>query len=377
MKETNTLIVGSSISGLASAACLHKKNIDYIIIEKQDQVAAPWRNHYERLHLHTNKRYSNLPYKKFPVSVPRYPARKEVIDYLEDYQNNFNIRPVFNTEALAIYRKGDCWITETNCDVFKSNYLIMATGAFALPRRLTCRGIESFSGKILHSALYKTGKDFRLQNVLVVGFGNSSCEIAIDLHEQGAKPSMSVRSAVNVIPRDVLGIPILQLSLLLSSLPPRIADFISEPVIRLSVGNITKLGLQKMPYGPLEEIRKDRNAPVLDIGTIKLIREGHINIYDDIDRIESKTVHFRSGRKQDFDAIVAGIGYDREEKILNVDKNRWPDLEWPVGRQKYFGKDGLYFCGYWISPTGQIREIAHDARKIAQHIANRKLQTKG
>jgi len=42
-----------------------------------------------------------------------------------------------------------------------------------------------------------------------------------------------------------------------------------------------------------------------------------------------------------------------------------------VGQQKYFGKDGLYFCGFWIAPTGQIREIALDAKKIAADIARR------
>ena len=52
-----------------------------------------------------------------------------------------------------------------------------------------------------------------------VGFGNSACEIAIDLYEQGAIPSMAVRSPVNIIPRDILSIPILELSLLLSRLP--------------------------------------------------------------------------------------------------------------------------------------------------------------
>jgi indole-3-pyruvate monooxygenase len=374
LKQTDTLIIGASISGLASAACLHKEGIEYTIIERKDRVATPWRHHYDRLHLHTNKRYSHLPYKKFPMDIPRYPARQEVITYLEDYQKYFDIRPLFGIEALTIKRESDYWITETNKEVFKSNYLIMATGAFTRPRRVDFKGMESFPGKILHSANYKTGKDFRDQNVLVVGFGNSACEIAIDLYEQGAKASMSVRSPVNVIPRDVLGIPVVQLSLLLSPLPPRVADIISEPLMWLLVGDLTKLGLQKMPYGPLEEIRRDRNAPVLDIGTIKLIRQGHIKIYDEIDHIQDKTVHFSSGRKEDFDAIIAGIGYDREEEILPFDKRRWEDLQWPVDKQKYFGKDGLYFCGYWISPTGQIREISLDAKKIAKHIAKNKIR---
>ncbi len=57
MQQTTTLIVGASISGLATAACLQKQGIDYVLIEKDNAAATPWRNHYDRLHLHTNKSY--------------------------------------------------------------------------------------------------------------------------------------------------------------------------------------------------------------------------------------------------------------------------------------------------------------------------------
>ena len=103
---------------------------------------------------------------------------------------------------------------------FKSKYLILATGAFSKPRMVQFRGMETFPGKILHSYRFKTGREFRGQQVLVVGFGNSACEIAMDLYEQGSMPAMSVRSPVNVIPRDVLGIPVIELSALLNRLPP-------------------------------------------------------------------------------------------------------------------------------------------------------------
>ena len=372
MKQTETLVVGASISGLASASSLQKQDIEYIVIEKQSQVAAPWRNHYDRLHLHTNKRVSNLPYKKFDNTIPRYPTRQQVVDYLEDYQKEFNINPVFNTEAKSIRKESDYWITETTNETFKSKYLIMATGPFGKPKPVNFKGMETFTGRIMHSYGYKTGKDFKGQKVLVVGFGNSACEIAIDLYEQGAIPSMAVRSPVNIIPRDILGIPILELSLLMSRLPPRVADTITAPLMRLLFGDITKLGLKKMPYGPFEEIQRDGNIPVLDIGTIKHIRKGHINIYGGIDHIEGKTIHFSEGRQEDFDAIVAGIGYYRDyAEIIDVDKSRFEDLKVSVNKQKYFGKDGLYFCGFWIGPTGQIREIASDAQKIAKDIAKK------
>jgi cation diffusion facilitator CzcD-associated flavoprotein CzcO len=129
MKQTNTLVIGASISGLALAASLQKQGIEYIIIEKESQAVAPWRNHYDRLHLHTNKRVSNLPYKKFDKTIPRYPSRQRVVDYLEDYQKEFHIDAFFNTEAKSVKKENDHWITETSNGTFRSNYVVMATGA--------------------------------------------------------------------------------------------------------------------------------------------------------------------------------------------------------------------------------------------------------
>ena len=372
MQQTTNLIIGASISGLACAASLLKKSIDYIIIEKEAQAAMPWRRHYERLHLHTNKTLSNLPYKKFNSAVPRYPSRRQVVDYLEQYQKEFNIQPIFNTEAISVKKENGHWITETNNGIFESACVIVATGAFGKPKPVHFTGMETFPGKIVHSCGYKTGRDYAGQKVLVVGFGNSACEIAIDLFEQGAMPSMSVRSPVNIVPRDIMGIPVLQLSLAMKSLPPKIADALNAPLIRWLVGDIKKMGLKKLPYGPLVQIQKDGISPVLDIGTVKLIREGHVKIYAGIDHIDHETVHFTDGRTGQFDAIVAGIGYYRDyANLVQVDKKRFDDLKLPAGRQKYFGEDGLYFCGFWIAPTGQVREISLDAQKIAKDIAAR------
>ena len=372
MKQTTTLIVGASVSGLATAACLQKTGIEYVLIEKEAQVATPWRNHYERLHLHTSKSLSNLPYKKFGNKIPRYPSRRQVVYYLDDYQKEFNINPIFNTEAITIKKQEDYWITETTNGIYYSKYVVIATGPYGKPKTVSFKGMETFPGSILHSYGYKSGRDFKGQKVLVVGFGNSACEIAIDLYEQGSMPSMAVRSPVNIVPRDLLGIPILRLSLLLSRLLPRLADTINAPLIRLMFGDITKLGLQKMPYGTFEQIQKDGKIPVIDIGTIKHIRQGHINIYADIDYISGKTVHFTNGKKEDFDTIVAATGYYRDyAEIIDVDKSRFDDLKVSIKKQQYFGKDGLYFCGFWIAPTGQFREIASDAKQIAKDIAKK------
>ncbi len=372
MKQATTLIVGASISGLASAACLQRKGVDYFLIEKESQIASPWRNHYLRLHLHTNKRVSNLPYKKFDKRVPRYPGRLDVIEYLEEYCSYFNLDPLLNTTARRIRREGGWWITETDSETFASRYVVMATGAFGCPKAPGFTGMNTFPGKILHSYEYCSGAEFKGQEVLVVGFGNSACEIAIDLYEQGAKPSMAVRSPVNIVSRDILGIPILEISQVMNLFPPKVADILTAPLRRLLVGDISKLGLTKMQYGPFEQIQKNGTTPVLDIGTIKHIREGHIKIYGDIVSIDGSAVYFSDGASKPFDAIIAAIGYYRDYgEILEVDESRFEDLRLPASYQKYFGKDGLYFCGFWVGPTGQIHEIASDAKKIAKDISRK------
>ena len=374
MTSTQTLIIGASAAGLASAACLQKAGIEYIILEKNSQVAPSWRNHYDRLHLHTSKKWSALPFKKFDDSLPKYPGRQQVVDYLDNYAKEFNIYPVFNTEVGAVKKEKDHWITETNNGTYRSNYVIVATGMNHTPVIPPFDGLTSFKGKVLHSSQYKNGETFAGKKVLVVGFGNSACEQAICLHEHGAYPSLSVRSAVNVLPKEIFGFPVLEIGKLTSVLPARVADKITAPVIKMLVGDITKLGLKKSKYGPREQIEKQKRIPLLDIGTIKLIKEGHIKVYGDIVRIEGNTIFFEDNRHHDFDAIILATGYKNNlQHILELDKDRLYDLGNSTNKQSFFGKDGLYLCGFYLSPMGMLREIGIEARKIAIDIATKKM----
>ncbi|GMQ30500.1 NAD(P)/FAD-dependent oxidoreductase [Algoriphagus confluentis] len=370
MTETNTLIIGGSFSGLACAACLGKNKVNYLLIEKADQIGNPWRNHYERLHLHTHKALSHLPHLPFPSKTDKYPSRQEVVQYLDDYCWEMGIFPKLNTEAQRIYKEGERWLVITNKEPIVCENLILASGPFGKPRKGNWKGEEQFQGPILHSSQYKSGRDFRGKRMLVVGFGNSACEIALDLHEQGAFPSLSVRSAVNVLPRDILGIPVLQIGVWMSSIPPKLADKLNAPLIKFLTGDIEKLGLKKLPYGPLEQITTHQQVPLLDLGTLKLIRDGNCPVFGEISHLEPHQVVFKDGKTLDADGIIAAIGYEKNygQHLMDLTKERIQDLSLPIQKQQFAGKDGLYFCGYYISPTGQIREIASDAQWIAQQI---------
>jgi cation diffusion facilitator CzcD-associated flavoprotein CzcO len=120
----------------------------------------------------------------------------------------------------------------------------------------------------MHSSEYRNGELFRGKKVLVVGFGNSGGEIAIDLWEHGVQVGLSVRGGVNVIPRELFGIPILTISILQSQMPARLADAVNAFLLRFVIGDLTQYGLRKLPYGPITQMRRDAHIPLIDVGTV-------------------------------------------------------------------------------------------------------------
>ncbi|MBX3060589.1 MAG: NAD(P)/FAD-dependent oxidoreductase [Anaerolineae bacterium] len=370
--QTNTLIIGASAAGLAVAACLQEKNIPFILLEKSSQVGAAWRNHYDRLHLHTDRAHSQLPHLPMPKSFAKYPARADVVAYLEEYARRFDIEPRFGQEVTAVRPHNGGWQVETADGRYQAQNVVIATGYTRVPHLPTWPGQELFSGSIIHSSAYKNGKPYAGQRVLVVGFGNSAGEIAIDLVEHGAATvGMAVRSPVNVIPRDYLGIPILTIGIVMDKIPPKAADLLAIPMLKTSIGDLTKYGVPKLPYGPNVQIRQDRQIPILDIGTVKLIKNGRIHIHPGINQFNENGVVFSDGTIKPFDAIILGTGYrPRVHDFLQ----EAPGVLNEEGAPQSSGQEtapGLYFCGFYISPTGMLREIGIEARRISAHIAGK------
>ena len=176
--ETNTIIIGASAAGLAVAACLKRQNVPFILLEQANQVAQSWRGHYDRLHLHTNKYFSQLPYLPFPAEYPRYPSRDQVIAYLENYARVNQISPRFGQKVISADFVDGKWQTETADAHYRSNNLVIAAGYTHTPIIPHWESESSFRGQILHSSAYKNGEAYRGKRVLIVGFGNSGGEIA-------------------------------------------------------------------------------------------------------------------------------------------------------------------------------------------------------
>jgi cation diffusion facilitator CzcD-associated flavoprotein CzcO len=370
--HTNTIIIGAGAAGLACAASLKRKGISCVVLEKDARIGDVWRNRYSRLHLHTTKSNSCLPYYKMPEHYPKYVSKDEFARYLEAYADASAIRPRLNEKVVHVAKNAHQWHVYTERELLASTHLIIATGLAAKPRPYHCSGIENFQGKILDSSQYSSGKEFRNKKVLVVGFGNSACEIALCLYENGARPAMSVRNCVNILPRDILGISVVNIAVMenwLTKISPRIPDAINRPILALINRRIDNFGLNECKHGPLTQITLNKKIPLLDIGTMRLIRERKIDIFPAIREVGRNQVKFTDGRKEFFDVIISAIGY---HPSLSDFLDNPQELCDPSGMPRTSGRQtihhGLFFCGFDVASTGMLRQIAMEARKIASII---------
>jgi cation diffusion facilitator CzcD-associated flavoprotein CzcO len=288
MGETGNLdaiIVGAGPAGLACAMTMRVAGLNAVVFEKADGVGSVWRRHYDRLHLHTDRKHSGLPGLEMPRTYPAYPSREQVVEYLESYAARFDIQPVFNTKVSCIRRDGGQWRADAGQRSAHAPVVVVATGIADAPYRPSWQNSGLYRGSILHSSEYRNPTPYMGKRVLVVGFGNSAGEIALDLANAGVDVALAVRGAVQILPRDLLGFPILAWAILYRRLPARLVDLINAPILRLAVGRYEKLGLRRAAKGPRQMVEEDGRVPLIDVGTLDKIRDGSIRICGGIDRL--------------------------------------------------------------------------------------------
>ncbi len=358
------VIVGAGPAGLAVAACLRARGVAFELLERDSRPAASWRRHYDRLHLHTHKRNSRLPGRPWPDEAPDYPSRDEVVAYLEDYAAAFDLRPRWGEPAQRAWREDGAWHVETDRGTILGEHLVIATGLNERPYRPTWPGLERFPGTVLHSSEYRNGAPFHERRALVVGFGNSGGEIAVDLVEHGVRVALSVRSPVNVVPRRMLGCPVEEVATRLERLPAPLADVIGRTVRRLRYGDMTRYGLQFAPFSPTRQVRERARIPLIDAGTVGHIRAGRIAVRPALKRFDGERAVFVDGVELPVDVVVLATGYrvgypDLLEGFGDLDE-RLP-LALPEA-------PGLHFCGFVVTAGGTLSRIAREAELIGEVI---------
>ncbi|MDB5849505.1 MAG: putative monooxygenase [Rhodoferax sp.] len=370
MQPEDILVIGAGPAGLAASACLRHEGLAHVVLERETHIAATWQRHYDRLHLHTTKTYSALPLTPWPKAAPRYPSRDQVLDYLRAYAAAHHIAPRLGVTVLAVKRRGDRFSVETSAGVMTPRTVVMATGYNRVPKRPAPPGLGSFRGTVLHAGAYRNPAPFQGRRTLVVGCGNSGAEIALDLAEQGVDVAMVVRGPVHVVPRDLFDRPTQHTNVLLSHLPLALRDAIAVATMGLVVGDLSRWGIVRPALGPNRMIEATGRIPLLDIGTIAMVKQGKIRVLPAVQSVVPDSVAFAGGAVHPFEAIVFATGYTPGLHQLVEGFEAIADAR---GRPHRFGEEtdiaGLYFIGFRNPPTGALREIALEAPRVARAIS--------
>lgn len=368
MHAEDILVIGAGPAGLAVSACLRREGLPHTVVEREHTVASMWERHYERLRLHTTASGSRLPLTPWPAGTPRYPSRLQVLQYLQAYAATHQVTPRFGVRVNNVTREADRFRVETSAGTMHPRFVVVATGYNGVPTLPAVPGLDRFCGQAFHASAYRTAAPFRGLRTLVLGCGNSGAEIALDLAEQGVDVAMVVRGPVHVVPLDLLGVwPIQHINLLLSHLPLALRDAIARVCVGAVVGDLSRWGIVRPTPGINRMIEDTGRMPILDLGTIAMVKQGRIGVLPAVEDVRPDGVRVAGGAVHRFDALIFATGY-------TPGLGRWIDgfdkIADPRGRPHRFGAEtgiaGLYFVGFRNPPTGALREIALEAPRVAR-----------
>lgn len=365
-------VVGAGPGGLAAAAALRQAGIAAVILERAPSVGASWRNHYQRLHLHTVRWLSGLPGLAIPRRAGPWVARDDFVAYLEEYARHHELDVRLDTEVQRLERQGAGWHVATSRGPWDPRRVVVATGQNQAPVVPAWPGREGFTGRLLHSSQYRSGGEYRGRDVLVVGAGNSGAEIAVDLVEQGAsRVRLAIRRPPNVVLRTVAGVVPAQLvSIALAKLPLPLADAVARATARLTVGDLRPLGLPAADRGIYTQMVRDGQIPIIDAGILAALRARRVTVVPAVEGFDGPLVRLQGGSAIQPEVVVAATGYRPGLGPLLgplgvLDHHGWPRANGPG---EVPGVPGLHFIGFSRPPTGNLREMAIDARRIARRI---------
>lgn len=365
-------VIGAGPGGLAAAAALTMQDISVVVLEKTDDVASTWRNHYDRLHLHTHRLLSGLPGLGIPPQYGDYVSRDHVVAYLEQYAAHHDLDIRTGVEVTDIVRDLDGWqLTTADDDKLVAPSVVVATGYNNTPMFRVFPGFENFTGEIVHASKYKNGEPYRGKNVLVVGPGNTGAEIATDLHEHGAAAvSLAVRTVPHIVRRSYSKFwPTTATGILIRHLPAQVVDPIAKAATVLTMPNLTKQGLPRPTTGLTERVRQGA-IPIMDVGIINAIRSGAVKPVAALESFDNDRVVLSDGTTLTPDVVLFATGYVRNlESLLGnldvLDQEGNPRVN---GSKTLPHAPNLYFTGFTNPISGMFRELRLDAYRIAKAV---------
>ena len=314
-KRDRVALIGAGPMGLAAAKLLAEQGMAFDGFEMHSDVGGLWdieaprSTMYESAHLISSKRMTEFA--DFPMrdEVAEYPSHAEMKRYFHDFAEAFDLRRHYRfgaevTQVSPLGEPGDgwqvSWRDKTGDHTQEYATILIANGTLSEPNIPSFSG--QFTGELIHACAYKSARQFDGKRVLVVGAGNSGCDIAVDAIHHGTGCDLSMRRGYYFVPKYVFGRPADTLGGGIK-LPMWLKRKVDGLLLRWFVGDPQKYGFPKPDY------RLYESHPVVNSLVLYHAGHGDLKVRPDIDRFDGQTVHFTDGTRAEYDMVLTATGY--------------------------------------------------------------------
>lgn len=369
-------VIGAGPSGITALKSLREAGfIHAVAFDRNDQVGGNWiyrpeQSHssvFETTHIISSKTLSEYHDFPMPKEYPDYPSHRQLLAYFQDYARHFGLMPHirFGISVEKAEPLGEKWrLTFGDGTQEDFEALLVASGHHWHPRMPQYAG--KFEGEMLHSHDFKSNRPFADKRVLVIGGGNSACDCAVETSRVSAFTAISMRRGYYIIPKFMFGKPTDVFNERTRWLPFPIRRFMSTLGLRLEVGRYSDYGLQD-PTEPLLSVHPTANSELL-----YFLKHGKVHPRVDIERFEGKTVHFKDGKAEEYDTIIACTGFKISHPFFDQSL-----IDYSEGDVRLFLKcfhpthSNLFFMGL-MQPLGCIWPLSEaQSELVAQYLLGR------
>jgi cation diffusion facilitator CzcD-associated flavoprotein CzcO len=321
-------IIGAGPMGLCTARQLQKHGISFVGFELHDDVGGLWdidnphSTMYDSAHLISSK--GTTQFSEFPMrdDVAPYPHHSEMRRYFRDYAEHFGLYEhyQFGTRVLRMERQEKGWKLYTEkagvTREWQFEGVLIANGTLHKPNLAKLPG--QFAGELMHSSDYRSAEVFAGKRVLIVGCGNSACDITVDAVHRAASVDLSVRRGYYFLPKFLLGRPIDTFGGAVK-LPRALKQRIDGLLIRALIGKPSNYGLPDPDYKLYE------SHPVVNSLVLHHLGHGDIKARRDVANVDGKWVTFTDGEQAEYDLILQGTGYKLDYPFIERSHLNWPE----------------------------------------------------
>ncbi|MEW9797080.1 flavin-containing monooxygenase [Alteromonas sp. CYL-A6] len=320
------VVIGAGPMGLCTVRRMAEQGIRVLGLEAHSDVGGLWdidsptSTMYDSAHLISSKRMTEFD--DFPMrdEVATYPRHDQLKEYFQSYARHFDLyrHYEFGCWVERLEPEGDNWRVQyrqgdKQHEIIAAGVLL-ANGTLHHPNRVSFAG--QFNGEQLHSADYRSADIFADKRVLIVGCGNSGCDIAVDAVHRASKVDMVVRRGYYFLPKFVAGLPTDTLGGKLR-LPNWLKQRIDGTLVRLISGKPSHYGLPDPDYKMYE------SHPVINSLFLHHIGHGDIQVRPGIDTLTPDGARFTDGTEANYDLILQATGYKLHYPFIDKHHLNW------------------------------------------------------